>query len=122
MQRIELRIDVSAAVPLSGRHEVAHDGQPPASRCDSGRGRSPSSLPRAAATRAITIDMQPPGHAGYSEAEAHVRQGFIFVSYDHLGVGDSSTAHLREYTVPELAAANDAAVREVARRLARGNA
>ena len=66
-------------------------------------------------------DLQPPGHTGYSEAEGHVARGFIFISYDHLGVGDSSTEHLREYTVPELAAANDAAVREVVWRLRDGS-
>jgi alpha-beta hydrolase superfamily lysophospholipase len=65
-------------------------------------------------------DLQPLGRGGYSQAEAHVRDGFVFVAYDHLGVGDSSTEHLRDYTIHQLAAANDSAVRELSRRLVQG--
>jgi len=119
MQRIELRIDVSAAVALSGPHEVAMTAYLPPAGALGPRPVAIFASPGGGYTRHY-YDMQPPGHAGYSEAEAHVEQGFIFVSYDHLGVGDSSTAHLREYIVPQLAAANDAAVREVARRLRTG--
>lgn len=113
MQRIELRLDVSAAVPLAGRHEVAMTAYLPPADALGPRPVAIFASPGGGYTRHY-YDMQPPGHAGYSEAEAHVRQGFIFVSYDHLGVGDSCTAQLREYTVPLLAAANDAAVCEVA--------
>jgi pimeloyl-ACP methyl ester carboxylesterase len=120
MQRIDLRIDVSAAVPLAGRHEVAMTAYLPPADALGPRPVAIFASPGGGYTRHY-YDMQPPGHEGYSEAEAHVRQGFIFVSYDHLGVGDSSTAQLREYTVPLLAAANDAAVCEVARRLAAGS-
>src|SRR5688572_19182258 len=119
MQRIELRIDVGAAVPLSGRHEVAMTAYLPPADALAPRPVAIFASPGGGYTRHY-YDMQPPGHAGYSQAEAHVRQGFIFISYDHLGVGDSSIEHLREYTVPQLAAANDAAVREVARRLSAG--
>jgi pimeloyl-ACP methyl ester carboxylesterase len=119
MQRIELRIDVGAAVSLSGRHAVAMTAYLPPAEALGPRPVAIFASPGGGYTRHY-YDMQPPGYEGYSEAQAHVRQGFIFISYDHLGVGDSSTAHLREYTVPQLAAANDAAVREVARRLRAG--
>src|SRR5437763_16476724 len=36
------------------------------------------------------FDMHFPGHEGYSEAEYHTAQGFIFVACDPVGVGDST--------------------------------
>jgi len=120
MQKIELRIDVSAAIPVAGRHEVAMTAYLPSTEALGPRPIAIFASPGGGYTRRY-YDMHPTGHAGYSEAAAHVAKGFIFVGYDHLGVGDSSTEHLREYTVPELAAANDAAVREVARRLRDGS-
>jgi len=117
--KVELRIDVSAAVPRPGPHVVAMTAHLPD---PSTLGERPVALfasPGGGYTRHY-YDMHFAGHEGYSEAEAHVRRGLIFVSYDHLGVGDSSTEHLREYTVPQLAAANHVAVREVAHRLRTG--
>ena len=119
MQTLELRIDVSAAVPLAGLHEIAMTAYLPAADALGAQPVAIFASPGGGYTRHY-YDMQPPGHGGYSQAQAHVREGFIFVSYDHLGVGDSSTGHLRDYTVPQLAAANDAAVREVSRRLSAG--
>ena len=119
MQTLELRINVSAAVPLAGLHEIAMTVYLPAADALGAQPVAIFASPGGGYTRHY-YDMQPPGHSGYSQAQAHVREGFIFVSYDHLGVGDSSTGHLRDYTVPQLAAANDAAVREVARRLSAG--
>lgn len=119
MNRIELRIDVSHSVPLPGRHEVAMTAYlPPAASL----GDVPTAIfasPGGGYTRHY-YDMHPPGHNGYSQAQAHVAEGFIFVSYDHLGVGDSSTECLREYTIHHLAAANHAAVLEVSTRLMDG--
>jgi len=118
LRKIELRIDVSHAVPLPGRHAVAMPAfLPPAVA-----GPKPVAIfasPGGGYTRHY-YDLQPAGHGGYSQAEAHGREGFIFVSYDHLGVGDSSTEHLRDYTIHQLAAANHAAVLEVCRRLGDG--
>ena len=48
----------------------------------------------------------------YSEAEHHTAQGIIFIAYDHLGVGDSSCPD-EELTISLIAAANDAAIREM---------
>jgi pimeloyl-ACP methyl ester carboxylesterase len=118
--KIELRIDVSAAMGLPGRHEIAMTAYLPEASAIGARPVAIFASPGGGYTRHY-YDMRPAGHAGYSEAEAHVRSGFIFVSYDHLGVGDSSVEHLGDYTLPRLAAANDAAVREVVRRLAAGS-
>jgi alpha-beta hydrolase superfamily lysophospholipase len=119
MQKIDLRIDVSHAVALPGRHEVAMTAWLPPAAALASNPVAIFASPGGGYTRHY-YDLQPAGHTGYSQAEAHVRDGFIFIAYDHLGVGESSTEQLCGYTVPQLAAANDAAVREVARRLADG--
>jgi pimeloyl-ACP methyl ester carboxylesterase len=119
MNRIDLRIDVSSAVPLAGRHEVAVTAFLPSADALGSKPIAIFASPGGGYTRHY-YDIQLPGHSGYSQAEAHVRSGFIFVAYDHLGVGDSTTEHLGDYSVPQLAAANDAAVREVTRRLVTG--
>jgi pimeloyl-ACP methyl ester carboxylesterase len=119
MDKIELRIDVSAAVQLAGRHEIALSVYLPFADLLGPRPVAIFASPGGGYTRGY-YNMQPAGHDGYNQAMAHASNGFIFVAYDHLGVGDSSTHRLGDYTVPQLAAANDAAVREVARRLAAG--
>ncbi len=119
MQGIELSIDVSAALALPGKHLVAMTAWLPDPALLTAQPVAIFGSPGGAYTRHY-YNMRFAGHEGYSEAEAHVRNGFIFVAYDHLGVGDSSTEHLREYTVHQLAAANDRAVREVAARLRSG--
>ena len=80
MQRIELRLDVSAAVPLAGRHEVAMTAYLPPADALGPRPVAIFASPGGGYTRHY-YDMQPGGHEGYSEAQAHVRQGFIFISY-----------------------------------------
>jgi pimeloyl-ACP methyl ester carboxylesterase len=55
-------------------------------------------------------DMHFDGHTGYSEAEHHVSQGFVFVAIDHLGVGDSTPEVADRARVEDIAAANHAAV------------
>jgi hypothetical protein len=67
-----------------------------------------------------TIDL--PGPAMGSQAAWHAERGWVFVSVDHLGVGDSSTAHdpaRLDYTT--LAASSWTAEQEVLRRLADGS-
>lgn len=119
-QRIDLSIDVSQAVPLPGKHLVAMTAWLPDAALLAQGPIAIFGSPGGGYTRHY-YDMKFAGRVGYSEAEAHVRNGFIFVGYDHLGVGDSSTEHIREYTVNQLAAANDMAVREVAARLRSGS-
>lgn len=116
--RIDLRIDVSDAVPYESQCVALTVYLPAADALD----MQPVAIfasPGGGYTRHY-YDMAFPGHTDYSQALAHVGNGFIFVSYDHLGVGDSSCNHLGEYTVHQLAAANDVAVREVLRRLRHG--
>ncbi|HSV35551.1 MAG TPA: hypothetical protein VLI46_08335 [Ramlibacter sp.] len=119
MQRIDLRIDVSHATRHPGRHEIAMTAWLPPAQALGPRPVVMFASPGGGYTRHY-YDLRFPGHEGYSQAQAHVRDGFIFVAYDHLGVGDSSTERLRDYTVPDLAAANHAAVVEVADRLVNG--
>ena len=65
-------------------------------------------------------DMRFPGHDGYSQAEHHVARGLVFVSIDHLGVGDSTPEVCDELRIEDIAAANDAAVRELSALLRQG--
>jgi pimeloyl-ACP methyl ester carboxylesterase len=58
---------------------------------------------------------------GYSQAEHHAARGLVLVAMDHLGVGDSSTDANETILIEDIAAANDAAVREVLRRLREGS-
>lgn len=116
---IHLYIDVSSAVPYAAQRIAASVYLP-----------NPDQMP----ARPIVLfaspgggysrhyyDMQFDGHTGYSEAQFHTSRGFVFVSYDHLGVGESSTDHVMDYTRAQLAAANDAAVKDIARRLRDGS-
>ena len=65
-------------------------------------------------------DLRFADHGNYSQAEHHTGEGHIFVAYDHLGVGESSTANLSTMTIETIAAANAEAVGEVKHRLRRG--
>jgi hypothetical protein len=67
------------------------------------------------------FDMHFNGLKGYSQAEYHSARGIIFVEYDHLGVGASSTQHNAELTIEMIADGNHAMVREVIARLASGS-
>ena len=66
-----------------------------------------------------TVDLPGPGSG--SQADWHAERGWIFVSVDHLGVGESSTnhdPHRMDYTT--LAAGNHAAEQEILARLRAG--
>ncbi len=58
-------------------------------------------------------DLHPVGLDGYSQADHHAAHGVIMVGVDHLGVGDSSVSANAIVTIEDIAAANDAAVREI---------
>src|SRR5579872_567847 len=66
------------------------------------------------------FNLQISGYPDCSEAEHHTARGLILIAYDHLGVGDSSLAGLDTMTIETVAAANDAAIGEISRRLATG--
>jgi hypothetical protein len=61
-----------------------------------------------------------PGPASGAQAEWHARRGWIFVSVDHLGVGDSSTHDAVKLDFAPVAAASHLAEQEVLSRLADG--
>jgi pimeloyl-ACP methyl ester carboxylesterase len=65
-----------------------------------------------------TFDL--PGSTGGGQAGWHVDRGWIFVSCDHLGVGDSSLPDASRLTFTPVVAANDRAASVVLERLAKG--
>jgi alpha-beta hydrolase superfamily lysophospholipase len=66
-----------------------------------------------------TVDL--PGPVRGAQAEWHAARGWIFVSVDHLGVGDSSTHDAAKLDYTATSAGNMAAEAEVLRRLAEGS-
>jgi hypothetical protein len=106
---LNLQIDVGTAVPYAAQH-IALTVYLPDAATLLARPVVIFGSPGGGYTRHY-YDMAFPGHQGYSEARYHADHGFIFVS---------STDHLRDYTIHQLAAANDAAVRAVATRLRDG--
>jgi pimeloyl-ACP methyl ester carboxylesterase len=56
----------------------------------------------------------------WSQARYHAERGAIFVSVDHLGVGQSTTGDADDFTIEVVTAGNVAVVREVLARLANG--
>jgi len=58
-------------------------------------------------------DLHPVGLDGYSQAAHHTDHGVIVIGVDHLGVGDSSVAANATMTIEDIAAANDAAVKQI---------
>ena len=67
-----------------------------------------------------TEDLPGPGTGIGSEATWHARRGWIFVSVDHLGVGDSSLHDPERLSFAPVIAANQAAESEVRKRLGTG--
>jgi alpha-beta hydrolase superfamily lysophospholipase len=120
MQFVDLRIDVTEAAGLGEPVEVAltvHLPDPNA------LGSDPIvciAKPGGGYSRGYyTAEL--PGPARGAQAEWHAARGWIFVSVDHLGVGDStvpSDPERLDYTV--VAAANQAAEQEVLARLVAG--
>lgn len=119
-QRIELSIDVSAAIPLEPPLEVAATVYLPEPATILPRPLVMFASPGGGYSRGY-FDMHFDGHEGYSQAEYHTARGMIFVAYDHPGVGDSSTQHNAELTIEMIADGNDAMVREILARLAAGS-
>jgi pimeloyl-ACP methyl ester carboxylesterase len=66
------------------------------------------------------FDLQVPGLSGYSQAEYHAEQGWIFVSCDHLGTGASSLPDPELLSFEVLAAGDDAVVRAAVKGLRDG--
>jgi pimeloyl-ACP methyl ester carboxylesterase len=56
----------------------------------------------------------------WSQARYHAERGVVFVSVDHLGVGESTTGDADDFTMEVVTSGNVAVVREVLDRLAKG--
>lgn len=118
MRKVELSIDVTEAAGFGQKQHIAgtaylpkisHSFRPIVIFASPGGGYSRH-----------YFDMHLPGRVGYSEAEYHTGRGFIFVTMDHLGVGDSSLDRMDDLTVEIIAAANHAFVQQILRHIAGG--
>ena len=119
LRAIDLRIDVSSAVPLAGPLSMAASVYLPDAAKIAPRPVVMFASPGGGYSRGY-FDLRFAGRSGYSQAEYHAAQGTIFVAYDHLGVGDSTTEHNHTLTVEMIADANHAMVTEILARLAKG--
>lgn len=119
MQVIELKLDVSQAAGLGEEAFVAATVFLPEPDAMPLQPVICIAKPGGGFSRRYYSDELPGVGEDVSQAAWHVRRGWIFVCLDHLGVGDSSTHHdpsrLDYISVP---AANDAAIKEILRRLA----
>lgn len=119
MQAIDLKIDVTSAVELEEAAHVAVTVTLP----DPARLASPPIIcfakPGGGYSRGyFTVDL--PGPVRGAQADWHAERGWIFVSVDHLGVGDSSIHDAAKLDYTNTAAGNMAAEAEILRRLAEG--
>jgi pimeloyl-ACP methyl ester carboxylesterase len=116
---LDLRFDVSAALALPGRREMAASIHLP----EPSRLSSPPivvfAVPGGGYSRGY-FDMHFEGHAGYSEAAFHTARGLVFVAFDHLGVGDSTLDGIEDLTIDHLADAYALAVNSVCDRIRTG--
>ena len=119
VRRVELRIDVTGSVKLPGTIEIAATAFLPDPQLLDERPIAMFAFPGGGYSRGY-YDLQFAGRAGYSEGEFHAGSGTVFVALDHLGVGESSLTALDSMHIEDIAQANDAAVREIATRLAKG--
>jgi pimeloyl-ACP methyl ester carboxylesterase len=119
LRREELRINVTGKAAVPGELEIAATAYLPDPSRLTDRPVAIFALPGGGTNRHY-YDIHLPGHEGYSEAEHHVARGFILVAIDHLGVGDSTKRALDTMRIEDIAQADDAAVREIARRLEQG--
>src|SRR4051812_26495809 len=99
---LDLRIDVSAVKSLPGPMEIAASVFLP----DPAKLASPPlvifAVPGGGYSRGY-FDMHFAGHANYSEAEYHTARGAIFIACDHIGVGNSTVAHLDRISIDNMA-------------------
>jgi alpha-beta hydrolase superfamily lysophospholipase len=120
MKTVEVKVDVSSAVALPGPLHIAATVFLP----DPAKLTSPPvaifGFPGGGYSKGY-FDLHPPGHHGYSEVEHHLKRGIVFVAADHLGVGASSIPDLTALSIEMLAAANDAAVRQLSTQLETGS-
>lgn len=119
MQRIERRIDVTDAAVLDQHIEMAVTlylpdpallpEQPIAIFACPGGGYS---------RRYFELDFA--GHKGYNEAQWHVARGTIYISVDHVGVGESTIPDLSRISFQTLAASHNDCVQQLLDELRTG--
>jgi pimeloyl-ACP methyl ester carboxylesterase len=103
---VSVKVDVSEALPITGKHHVAAWVFPPPSTdrpvpllfC----------LPGGSYTKAYW-HLEVPGHSGYSFAEHLAAQGMLVIAVDHIGVGESSRHPRAIELMPDVVAAANAA-------------
>jgi len=119
LRRVDLTVDVTAAAGLGEPAHVALTVHLP----------DPKALPERPvicfakpgggySRRYYTVDLPGPGRG--AQADWHTARGWVFVSVDHLGVGQSSLHAPETLDYTTLAAAAQAAEQEVLRGLAAG--
>ncbi|HKD66915.1 MAG TPA: hypothetical protein VKB84_08760 [Candidatus Binataceae bacterium] len=120
MVSFELKVKVSAAAELPAPSHIAASVFLP----DPAKLTSPPvaifAFPGGGYSKGY-FDLHLTGHSGYSQAEHHVERGIVFIAADHLGVGASSIPDLTALSIETVAAANDAAIREISARLETGS-
>ena len=118
-RKIELTIDVTRSVRLRGPQHIAATVHLP----DIKKLHTPPIVIFAAPGGGYNrnyFDLQIPGHENYSQAEYHTALGFVFVAYDPIGVGSSSSPDPPSITFEVLAKANQVAISKVTRLLESG--
>ena len=103
---VHVRTDVSAEVEHHGPQRIAATIHWPDAAALAARPPVLVCMPGAGYSRRY-FDIPDPG---YSQAAYHAAHGFIVIALDHLGVGDSSTPPAEHARLPDVAAANHAAV------------
>lgn len=120
MQTIERRIDVSAAAPELGTGvEMAVTLYLPDPALLPDRPVVIFACPGGGYSRHY-FEMRFDGHEGYHEAQWHVARGTIYVTVDHVGVGESTIPNLSKITYQTMAATHDSCVRQIADALRAG--
>lgn len=119
IRKIELRIDITGRFKLPGKFEIASTAFLPDPATLGARPVAMFAFPGGGYSRGY-YDMHFAGHQNYSEAEFHAGRGAIFVALDHLGVGESTLSANKTMAIEDIAAANDAAVREIMARIEAG--
>lgn len=121
VRRLTVTVDVTPAVPLPGPHTVVADVHLPAGADDGPTDHGPTDdgvtalccLPGGGMSRAYW-DLDADGDDSYSFARHAARAGFVVITVDHLGTGESSQPEDGfALTVEMVAAADDHAVRRV---------
>jgi len=119
MQRIERRIDVSEAAGWNQPVEMAVTLYLPDPALLPDRPVAIFACPGGGYSRHY-FEMRFDGHDGYHEAEWHVARGTIYITVDHVGVGESTIPDLSRIDYQSMAATHDSCARQIAQALRAG--